>query len=41
MNPKIPEEQVKMEKGYYHCVYVIIQFNKEFGVESKEDKADV
>ena len=25
--PEIPEEQVTSEKGYYHGVYVILQFN--------------
>ena len=36
--PEIPEEQVNSEKGYYHGVYVIINFNKEDGVDRKEDK---
>ena len=30
-----------MEKGYYHCVYVMLRFKKEVGVESKEDQAEV
>ena len=30
-----------MEKGYYCCVYVMIQFKKEVGVDSKEEQADV
>ena len=38
---EIPEEQVKLEKGYYHCVYVILRFRKEVDVESKEDQVDV
>ena len=33
---EIPEYQVKLEKGYYRCVYVMLQFKKEVGVESKE-----
>ena len=36
--PEIPEEHVNSEKGYYHGVYVIINFNKEDGVDRKEDK---
>ena len=24
--PEIPEEKVELEKGYYHCVYVMLQF---------------
>ena len=26
--PEIPEEQVTLEEGYYHGVYVILHFNK-------------
>ena len=33
--PEIPEDQVKKEKGYYRCVYVMLQFKKEVGVDSK------
>ena len=40
-NTEILEEQVKTEKGYYQCVYVIIWFNNDFGVESKDEKADM
>ena len=39
--PEIPEEQVKLEKGYYRCVYVMIRLKKEVVVDSKEDQADV
>ena len=39
--PKIPEDQVETEKGYYRCVYVLTQFKKEDGVYSKEEQADV
>ena len=24
--PEIPDEKVKLEKGYYHCVYVVLRF---------------
>ena len=41
MNPEIPEEQVELEKGYYHCVYAMQCFKKEVGVDSKEEQADV
>ena len=40
-NHEIPEEQVTLEKGYYHGIYVILNFKKEVDVESKEDQADV
>ena len=32
---EIPEEQVELEKGYYICVYVMLRFKKEVGVDSK------
>ena len=38
---EIPEEQVESEKGYYCCVYVILQFKNGVGVAIKEDQADV
>ena len=38
---EIPEEHVNLEKGYNHGVYVILHFNKENGVDIKEDRADV
>ena len=34
--PEIPEDQVTLEKGYYHGVYIILHFNKEYGVNRKE-----
>ena len=39
--PEIPEDQVELEKGYYRCVYVMLQFKNEVGVDSKEDQAGV
>ena len=41
MIPEIPEDQVEKEKVYYRCFYVMLQFKKEVGVDSKEDQADV
>ena len=38
---EIPEEQVELEKGYYRCVYVMIWFKREFGVDSRKEQADV
>ena len=32
--PEIPEDQVEKEKGYYQCVYVMLHFKKEVGVDS-------
>ena len=34
--PKKPEEKVYLEKGYYHGVYLSLDFNKEDGVNTKE-----
>ena len=39
--PEIPEDQVEKDKGYYRCVYVMLQFKKEVVVDSKEEQADV
>ena len=33
--PEIPEDQVEKEKGYYRCIYVLLQFKNEDGVDSK------
>ena len=30
-----------MKKGYYRCVYVMLRFKKEVGVDSKEDQVDM
>ena len=30
-----------MEVGYHHCVYVVLQFIRGFGVYSREEQADV
>ena len=38
-NPEIPEEQLRMEKGYYQCVYVMLCFKNEVGVGSIEEQA--
>ena len=38
---EIPEEQVTLEKGYYHGVYVILNFSTEEGVDRKEEQADI
>ena len=35
-----PDETVHSEKGYYHGVFVLLNFNKEDGVNMKEDKSD-
>ena len=41
MNPEIPEEQVTLDKLYYHCVYVMLFFNNEVGVYRKYYQEDV
>ena len=37
----ISDGEVPLEKGYYHGVHVLLHFNKEGGVDSKEEQADV
>ena len=37
----IPDEMVPSEKVYYHGFYIMIYFNKEGGIDSKEEQADV
>ena len=37
----LPEEKVTLEKGYYHGVYVILYFKKDFDVDRKEEQSDV
>ena len=39
--PEIPEDQVEKDKGYYRCVYVMLQFKNEVGVDRKEEQAYV
>ena len=39
--PDIPYEQVTLEKGYYHCVYIVLCFKKEFSFYSKENQVDM
>ena len=41
INPDIPEEQVTLEKGYFHCVYFILHLNKDDSVDRKEEQAGV
>ena len=38
---EIPEERVELEKGYHHCVYVMLRFKNEVGVDSKEEQVDM
>ena len=35
----ISDGEVPLEKGYYHGVHVLLHFNKEGGVDSKEEQA--
>ena len=39
--PEISDETVPLEKGYYYCVYVMLNFNKEGSVDMKQDQVDV
>ena len=37
----IPGEAVDLDKGYYHGVYVLLNFNKEDDVDRKDEQADM
>ena len=39
--PEIPEDQVEKQKGYYRCVYVLLQFKNEVSVDSKEEQKEL
>ena len=39
--PEIPEDQVEKHKGYYRCVYVLLQFKNEDGIDIKEEQAEL
>ena len=39
--PEVPKDQVEKEKGYYRCVYVMLHFKREVGVDSNDEHADV
>ena len=35
------DETVGLEKGYYHGVYVLLQFNNEYGVDRKQEQIEM
>ena len=37
----IPDETVPLEKGHYHGIHMLLNLNKEDGVDRKEYQADV
>ena len=37
----IPDESIDFGKVYYHCVYFMLNFNKDGGFDSKGDEADM
>ena len=39
--PEIPENNVKKQKGYYRCVYVLLQFKMEDEIDSKEEHMEL
>ena len=39
--PEILEDKVEKEKGYYRCVYVMLQFKNEVSVDTNVEQADV
>ena len=36
--PEIPEDNVDIQKGYYRCVYVLLQLKTEEEIDSKEEQ---
>ena len=36
--PEIPEDIVEIHKGYYVCVYVILQLKTEDEIDNKEEQ---
>ena len=39
--PVIPEDKNESHKGYYVCVYVIIQFKTEDEIDNKEEHMEL
>ena len=39
--PEIPEDIVESHKGYYRCVYVILQFKTENKIDNKEERMEL
>ena len=39
--PEIPENNVKIHKGYYQCVYVLLQFKTEDKIDNKEEQMEL
>ena len=39
--PEIPEDIVESHKGYYRCVYVLIQLKTENKIDNKEEHTDL
>ena len=39
--PEIPEDIVESHKGYYVCVYVILQFKTEDKIDNKEEQTEL
>ena len=36
--PEIPEDNAEKHKGYYRCVYVLLQLKMEDEIENKEEQ---
>ena len=39
--PEIPEYNVEIHKGYYRCVYVLLQFKTEETIDNKEEQMEL
>ena len=39
--PEIPEDNAEKQKGYYRCVYVLLQLKTEEKIDSKEEQTEL
>ena len=39
--PEIPEDNVESHKGYYWCVYFLLHFKTEDGIDNKEEQTEL
>ena len=38
---EIPEDNVEKNKGYYRCVYVLLQFKMEEQIDNKDEQTEL
>ena len=39
--PEIPDDNVEKRKGYYQCVYVLLQFKTEDKIDNTEEQTEL